>query len=131
MAAVVPAGQTTSQNLTGLVPGTYTVTIEAADAEGNMSDCSFELTVEELLATQDVAFEAGLVVYPNPTSDVLHIASENQPINSIAVYDILGKQYISIEQINSENTRIDLSGLSQGVYFIKINNLVVKRIIRK
>ncbi|MFT5103084.1 MAG: choice-of-anchor B domain-containing protein [Candidatus Latescibacterota bacterium] len=116
---------------TELTAGVYTVTIEATDAEGNMSDCSFQLTVEGILSIQDVTLEAGLALYPNPTSDILYIASENQRINSIVVYDILGKKYLSNNQINSENTSIDLSRLSRGVYFIKINNLVIKRIIRK
>lgn len=114
-----------------LTVGTYTVTIDAEDAEGNMSDCTFEIDVQEILSTQDIALEAGLALYPNPTSDVLYIASENQPIKSIAVYGVLGKLYLAKDQINSENTLIDLSGLAQGVYFIKINNLVIKRIIRK
>jgi len=116
---------------TELTAGIYTVTIEATDTEGNMSDCSFQLTVEGELSIQNVTLEAGLALYPNPTSDILYIASENQRINSIVVYDILGKEYLSNNQINSENTSIDLSRLSQGVYFIKINNLVIKRIIRK
>ena len=58
-------------------------------------------------------------VYPNPTKNIWTVKSNSQNIQSIIIYDILGKQVISLKP-NSNNTVIDASNLSDGLYFAKI-----------
>ena len=56
-------------------------------------------------------------IYPNPTSNQLTIGTE-QNINEIKIVDITGK----IIMITKENTRtINVTNLSDGIYFIKLN----------
>ena len=55
-------------------------------------------------------------IFPNPTSDILHIEIPNQSIQKIDVYDITGKHLK--EFITAD---IDMSNLKQGIYYIKIS----------
>lgn len=57
-------------------------------------------------------------VYPNPTNNVWNVKS-SQTIESVLVYDLLGKQVISLEG-NSNEAQIDASVLPAGLYFAKI-----------
>ena len=56
-------------------------------------------------------------VYPNPVSDRLFIASEGVPIEKITVYSISGIQVI---ETSVDTNSINVSGLSEGLYFIEI-----------
>ncbi len=71
--------------------------------------------------------------YPNPTQDSWVVKSKNQKISSIQVYDILGKQVLSLTPNTSEAT-IDGSSLKAGLYFAKIksdNSLKSIKLVKK
>ena len=57
--------------------------------------------------------------YPNPTQDSWNIKTQNINISTISVYDILGKNVLSI-QPNSNEATIDGSALKSGLYFAQI-----------
>ena len=59
-----------------------------------------------------------LSVYPNPTSDVIHVVLENPNSYPYEIYDISGKK---MTNGNINGTDIDLSNLPFGTYFLKIN----------
>jgi hypothetical protein len=56
-------------------------------------------------------------MYPNPASDRLNISASNT-IKSAAIYNILGKQVMSLN-INKNSKSIDVSSLASGIYLIK------------
>ena len=58
-----------------------------------------------------------ITVYPNPSKDILTIKSD-KAITSIEVYNNIGV-LVSKPELKSNN-QIDLSGLSKGMYFVKI-----------
>jgi hypothetical protein len=58
-------------------------------------------------------------VYPNPTTNFWNISTNNIQINSVDVFDILGKRVISL-QPNTMSTTIDATNLTPGVYISKI-----------
>ena len=64
---------------------------------------------------------AGPVVYPNPASDMIHITSGEELIQSVGLYDLLGK-VIRVEKNpgGETNFNIVISNLSSGVYILKI-----------
>ncbi len=77
-------------------------------------------------------------VYPNPTSDILHVESifDNKKNIQCTVYNTLGQSlYQSTDNdMYSYIKQIDLSFLSSGLYFIQVsdgNEKIVKRIIKK
>ena len=58
-------------------------------------------------------------VYPNPSNNVWNIKSNNQILNSVQVFDVLGKQVLSLNP-NSSEVVIDASTLNTGLYFARI-----------
>ncbi|WP_242120040.1 T9SS type A sorting domain-containing protein [Aestuariivivens sediminicola] len=57
--------------------------------------------------------------YPNPTQDSWNIKSQDRTIRSIQVFDVLGKNVISVKPNKSETT-INGNSLLPGMYFAKI-----------
>jgi len=67
-------------------------------------------------------------MYPNPASERLTIEAPNQDVFKIAIYDMGGKELFQTNQTDALLT-IDLSNLSQGVYFVSINDIHTKKLI--
>jgi choice-of-anchor B domain-containing protein len=116
---------------TQLTMGTYTINFEATDGSGNTGNCSFDLTVVEILAADDNAFENGLSIYPNPATDILNISSANRDINEISLVDISGKLVYRNTNMKTLSTTVEVTALSKGIYFVTINNNVTKKIIKR
>ncbi len=78
---------------------------------------------------------ATFLVYPNPTNSFVTISGKNNSelIDSVVITDISGKT-IQTKSINTVNAKIDLSDLSNGIYFAKVksgNNLSIVKIIKQ
>lgn len=92
-------------------------------------------TTVATLSTEDFNLaNTGIVLYPNPTRDILHLEAK-QAIQQISIYDISGRQIQDIAVIGSK-TRIELSteALSAGTYFVKIKSSsseLVKKFIKE
>jgi hypothetical protein len=65
---------------------------------------------------------AGLSTYPNPTGDSWTVKTQNINMSSIEVFDILGKNVLSLKP-NASETTINGSSLKSGLYFARINTL--------
>ncbi len=70
----------------------------------------------EILGTEDFN-KNNLILYPNPTKDIISIISE-ETISKIEVYSLLGKKIYTLSNTKS----INLSNLEIGVYFIYLFN---------
>jgi len=68
-------------------------------------------------------------VYPNPTTGQLKIKNyELRENDIIEIYDVVGQKLMQLpcrDVINHVST-IDISHLASGMYFLKVNNQVVK-----
>jgi len=115
---------------TQLPDGIQIISFETTDDEGNSVSCSFELTVDENLGTEEHLFNNGLSIYPNPSSNLITIDSKNVPLNSIQIFDISGKQLFEASNLNTASKTVDISSLSKGIYFISLNNQATKKIIK-
>jgi hypothetical protein len=73
------------------------------------------------LATKNFEI-AGLNVYPNPARDSWTVKTQNINMSSIQVFDVLGKNVLSLKPNASEAT-INGSSLKSGLYFARINTL--------
>ena len=70
-----------------------------------------------VLGTSDINLENEIVLYPNPTSDILNIQKPNAvQVDQIRIYNDLGQLISSLEF--SEN--LDLSTFTNGVLFIQL-----------
>ncbi len=74
-----------------------------------------EITVEVSIAASSASFRVeSVVLYPNPTVDVVNISTEME-IERVEVYNTLGQKIGE-----TQNKMFDLSGKSNGVYFVKV-----------
>jgi len=110
---------------TELVEGTtYYVTSYANDCESAPLAILFD---EDAASTSDFEF-SNLVIYPNPSSDIIYIGGV-EGIDKIVLYDITGKMIFT-----TQNNTIDISSLSDGLYLIEIfkgNSKKVSKIVKK
>ena len=58
--------------------------------------------------------------YPNPTSDVLHIESDNDSNLSVEVFDHLGR--IRIAKEFNQSTQLNIEHLQDGLYTLRIKS---------
>ncbi len=80
----------------------------------------FEYVVGDDCALSNDLFEtATFSVYPNPTSDVWTVKTNQTNVQSIALFDVSGKKVMS-QQTNHQEVTIDSSNLMKGMYFIQI-----------
>jgi len=57
-------------------------------------------------------------VYPNPATDVLNVKlASSIDVSEVAMYDVVGKKV----GVSYSNGKINISGLAQGVYVLKVN----------
>lgn len=102
---IVIAGNTTSNNLLN------------GDIN-NLNGDNYYIAVleEEVLKTEEVN-KININIYPNPTSDFIHIDTKEK-IDNIEVYDATGRKVISNISVDHQ---IDVRKLLQGIYYIRIN----------
>ena len=84
---------------------------------------------EKALSTSDIS-KSKIVVYPNPSSDVIKI-EKLKPNSSLELTDSSGKLMKAISNIQSDKTEIHIKNLSSGIYYLKINGQSVQKIIKK
>ncbi len=74
------------------------------------------------LSTQDFDFTSYFTLYPNPaTADLNITAKETINVKSISVYNTLGQLVLVVTNADKVS-KIDVSSLTSGNYFIKINS---------
>ena len=60
---------------------------------------------------------SGFALYPNPANSVVSIETANNDVVSVAVFDVLGKQVMSVE-----GNTFDVSALKTGIYMVQVSN---------
>lgn len=100
--------------LEGNISGVATIGIDALkiDFKNDITENIFEVNM-----------------FPNPTTGILNIAGEN--INLVTIYEISGKLVFETT-LNSDLSKIDISNIARGIYFIKIKqneNYIIKKLV--
>jgi sugar lactone lactonase YvrE len=111
----------TSQYLIISVPGNYYV--EVNNEVNGCSTASDTMTITSLTGVRQLTVESGqLTVYPNPASNRLTVES-GRLINEITITNLLGQTELKSPSGDLGVTKqtIDVSGLSDGLYFITVN----------
>tara|TARA_R110002124_G_scaffold120895_7_gene279135 strand:+ start:46082 stop:48019 length:1938 start_codon:yes stop_codon:yes gene_type:complete len=116
---------------TQLTQGVYTVSFESIDIYDNIGSCTFVLTVNEVLSVIENELNSDISIFPNPASEKFVINSNSVPLEAVSVYDILGKKLFNTSEVNSETITVDISGYNKGIYFVLVNNSLVKKIIKQ
>ncbi|MEZ4922093.1 MAG: M43 family zinc metalloprotease [Crocinitomicaceae bacterium] len=105
------SGQST-EDITGLSAGTYTVTV----TDDNGCSNSETFTVQDIAGIEDL-IGAYLLIYPNPTSGEFTVQLNGE--YQITITDARGR--LILQKIGADQTMFDLSSYESGVYFIRID----------
>jgi hypothetical protein len=62
----------------------------------------------------------GVIGYPNPASDYLIISSEVEPVTSVRLYDMSGREVLAV-QPNGQRMQIETAGFEKGLYVAQIS----------
>jgi hypothetical protein len=84
--------------------------------------CARILPAEETL--QDIS----LRVFPNPASDLVTVQWSSLNNIEVSIFNQLGRRLLSTE-VNGSQLEINTRNLSSGIYFLKINNDITRKLI--
>ena len=86
--------------------------------------------VGDVLGVEEFSLENSVSIFPNPTSNIITIDTSNKiNVNSLELYNIVGKQVIKTNNVST----LDLSELSSGVYMLRVitdSGTLTKKVIR-
>ena len=110
----------TNQSFTPLQSGNYAVQLTTNGCQSVSSCYNIQvLSVANYNALSEV------VLYPNPTTGFLHLSDNQLIINSVSVYNVIGKLVLD---------SLDLSTVSRGMYLVKIETdkgILIKKIVKE
>jgi len=116
--------------LTGRTPG-ETIYVRVWEygnnSFGEIGVCAYDSSVS--LAENIIE---GLKFYPNPVNNTLNIQAQNN-IDLISIYNISGQEIVNIKP-NVTKKQIDMSHLTNGMYFIKVQvngKLTAFKVVKK
>ena len=138
-------------NVGNLAAGTYYISVECDTTvttivqnwgyayTGNLAvlnGISYSIRLDWLLSMQNNTFNNNIKIYPNPSTDIIHIEIPdigNKAVN-IMVINTLGKVVLSrnTKTAGSYSYLLNVSDLPKGIYFVSINignNKYLKKII--
>ena len=129
--------------------GNYTICLTITDTFGCQStfcDSLFDISrLSDLIAYVDVLGSTGinkisqsnnsLSLYPNPTANLLTLSLPDKNIKSctINLYDMLGEKVLGELRMENGELKIDVSTLSQGIYFLEVTmdgEKVVRKVVK-
>ena len=121
----------------GLAPNTsYSFKQRMSETETHLASESpaVDFSTQSLNISENLLNNLNL--YPNPTTGMLTIENGEWRIENVEIFDIYGRKlYFSTRPlVHSSTVNIDISHLSAGVYFLKINTetgMVVKKVLKE
>ena len=127
--------QQTTYEIEGLTPeSTYDVRVKAVCAADNESDfiTSTFTTIPD--AINEVTLAQSISLMPNPADNYIELrVNSNVVVKEVVVYNAFG-QTIQTVNLTDNHARIDLSNVSSGMYFVRVNGdnvSATKKFIRK
>jgi hypothetical protein len=121
----------------GIISGTPTVketadfTVKAANEAGSdTKELSIFIDEETGISVLQIA---ELKIFPNPTSGELMIMGSEYKVQSIEIFDAMGKKVQSFETRNPKSETVNVSHLPSGVYFVQIQtetDTIVRKVVK-
>jgi hypothetical protein len=118
--SVTFGAQTTDMGYARVPNGTGSFVIQAPTFNAN----------NQSLGINDSRDTAVFKVYPNPTNDVITIASAQNEISQISLYNMQGQLLLNKKMSSTTALDVDLSVYSSGIYLLKVNGNQTIRIVK-
>jgi hypothetical protein len=83
------------------------------------------LQINGTTAIQEISFDEGIILYPNPTNSDFYILNSENKIGSVKIFNVEGK---NIREIKLERETV-IANLNAGIYFVEIDleGIVVRK----
>ena len=92
---------------------------EVADSLNTFKVITYVANVQEGVGIKKLE-NVNLKVYPNPATSTLNISvNENDLVEKVAVYNVIGKQVLSLN-MNNNLKSLNVSDLDKGIYIVKL-----------
>lgn len=92
----------------------------------------FVVKKSALLSTQSFELSNSFSIIPNPTTSFSTLKSNgSSQINSVQIYSVLGQKVYNSNNINTKKFVLPIKNYAKGVYLIKINNSITKKLVIK
>ena len=103
-----------------IIPNTANIYFDSNPA---ITTNTFNTEFVALLANASFNLD-NILVYPNPTNDFIHVKmnNSNEKFENIVLYNVLGESVKKVTTIDSNQTTIDVSDLTKGVYLLEITS---------
>ena len=115
-----------SQQFQATTPGVYTVKVTDGDCPGIFS-AGYNFTITR---TDDPVLNRELRIYPNPGNNELTIDNDRLRSLSVQLSDVNGKVLFTTN-IRQRRESISIKHLAAGIYFVKVTDLMTKKMITR
>ena len=95
---------------------------------GETEDYTVNITGE--LGTADEAI-IDFEIAPNPAKENITITATSEPIKSLEVFNILGQRVLNLTFDATPSKKVNITSFKSGMYLIRINTQITKRLIVK
>ena len=85
------------------------------------------------LGLQENTFANAISIFPNPVKNTLQINSQDQKIDKITIYSVLGSRVLHFD-IDNVSPTVDVSSLATGVYYLQLyfgKNVALKKFVKE
>ncbi len=96
----------------------YYIIVDADDGSGGAYDLTVNCTSSAGLNEWSTETSSGVSLFPNPTTGIVNLATENKEIQKVIILNQLGAVVETINVI--ENGMIDLSWYANGMYIFNV-----------
>jgi len=93
-------------------------TLLSVDGSESFSTKTVNFCVEDL-TENTIEIASKMSIYPNPTSGMLNITS-NEEIDSVEIFNSIGNTVVSSKVVGNSSA-IDMSNLPNGMYFVRVS----------
>ncbi|MBN2636957.1 MAG: CotH kinase family protein [Prolixibacteraceae bacterium] len=106
------------------------IALKSADLDNHFGENWEVVNLDVMVFTNEITITDQISAYPNPTRGIINFSGLGATYTTVDVFDISGIKLRS-EEINSSSPTINLSGLSQGVYYLRSNSFSKKVVLLK
>lgn len=84
--------------------------------------------LSELTGIEETGINTEIAIFPNPAESEIHFTlPEKYEMAKVSIFNVVGKEVVSLKLDHAQNEiEINVQGLPQGVYFIRVKNLAGK-----
>jgi len=113
----------------GVHPTDSTTYVVSMDLCGNVTYDTVNVYVSTLGVASPGFSKGQVTVFPNPASDEVAITASGV-ISNVSISNLIG-QDVYHQNYNSEKVVINISDLPPGIYFVKVNDTIVKKLVKE